>query len=190
MLIQEFVKTFMEKRITNNKINDHAVSDYLKKELEIKTYIPFLQKKEIAELIVDTYTEEVDGIKKYDSTRAYVGFIAASITAHTNLEFGENVFDDYDSLAESGLLTQIVAEFSESHNEIDILLKMAIAAELEDNNINVLVGRFLNKLSSKIDFIGDVIKNKMENLNPSTLFGADITKEDLAAISSFVDKLK
>lgn len=190
MLVQDFIKTFMEKKVVNSKINDHAVSDYLKKELEIKTYIPFLQKKQIAEMIASTYTEEVDGVKKHDSIRAYVGFIVASLSAHTNLEFSKNVFDDYDALAESGLLPQIVAEFQESHNEIDILLKMAISAGLEDNNINALVGRFLNKLSSKIEVVGDAIINKLENLDPSALLGADITKEDLAKISSFVDKLK
>jgi pyrroloquinoline quinone (PQQ) biosynthesis protein C len=166
------------------------VSDYLKKELEIKTYIPFLKKKQIAEMIASAYTEEVDGVKKHDSICAYVGLIAASITAHTNLEFSKNVFDDYDLLAERGLLSQIVAEFQESHGELDILLKMAIASELEDNNINVLIGKFLNKLSTKIDVFGDALKNKLDNLDPATLLGTDITKEDLTKLSGIFDKLK
>ena len=43
MTISEFIKNFTDKKIVNSKINEHAVSDYLNKELEIKKYIPFIR---------------------------------------------------------------------------------------------------------------------------------------------------
>lgn len=179
MKVAEFVKNFQESKIMNTKINPNAVSDYLNKELEIKAYIPFNRKRQIAEMIVKQNISVVDGIKKYDDIGSYVSLIVASIVAHTNLQFSDDPVDDYDILAASGLLPQIIAEFQGSHEEIGILLKMAIASELEDNNVNVLVGRFLNKISQKL-----------EDFNPKDIFGADIKEEDLAKFSSFLDKLK
>lgn len=190
MKIKEFIKDFTDKKISNSKINEHAVSDYLKKELEIKTYIPFRKKRKIAEMIVSQNTKEVDGIKKYDSIDGYVGLVVASIAAHTTLEFSSDPVEDYDLLAESGLLPQIIAEFKGSHDEIDILLKMALAMELEDNNINVLVGRFLNKMSGAFDGVFEVVKDKFGDFNLQNIFGVDFKEEDLAKLSGLLDKLK
>ena len=186
MTIREFIEKYKNAKVQNSKLYPDAVKEYLRKELEIKTYIPFRTKREIAELIVETYTEEVDGIKKHDSISAYVGLVAASIEAHTNLRFGDDPISDYDLLAESGLLPQIITEFQESYNETDILLKMALASELEDNNINVLVGRCLDKVSKTLDVVGD----KLRDLDLKTLLGSDIKPEDLAKLISFLDKIK
>ena len=41
MKVNDFVQEFKNKKIINNKINDHAVSDYIQETLAIKTYIPF-----------------------------------------------------------------------------------------------------------------------------------------------------
>lgn len=179
MKVAEFVKNFQERKIVNTKVNPNAVSDYLNKELEIKAYIPFNRKRQIAEMIVEQNISVVDGIKKYDDIGSYVSLIVASIVAHTNLQFSDDPVDDYDILAASGLLPQIIAEFQGSHEEIGILLKMAIASELEDNNVNVLVGRFL-----------DGILKKLGDFDLKNLFGADIKEEDLAKLNGLLDKLK
>lgn len=186
MTIREFVEAYKAKKFMNTKQGVDERAEWIKKELEVKEYIPFREKREIAEMIVAAYTNEVDGIKKHDSISAYVGFVAASISAHTNLRFGDDPIADYDLLAESGLLPQIVAMFQESHNEIDILLKMALASELEDNNINVSVGHVLNKVSKLLDVIG----SKIEGFDLQNLLGMDINKEDLAKLSGFLNKIK
>lgn len=181
MLVQDFIKTFTEKKIVNSKIHENAVSDYLKKELEIKTYIPFREKRRIAEMIVEKNIKVVDGIKKYDDIDGYVGLVVASIVAHTNLQFGDDVVADYDLLAESGLLTQIIAEFQGSHEEIGILLKMAVASELEDNNINVIIAHFLDGILKKLDaFKGFDFKDLLGNIG----------EEDLAKLIGLLDKIK
>ena len=190
MLVNEFVKEFIEKKIFNSKLNEHAISNYLKENLEIKSYLPFRTKRQIAEMVVAQNIKEVDGIKKHNSIDGYVSFIVASIAAHTNLQFSDNPVADYDLLAESGLLPQIIAEFKDSHDEIDILLKMALASELEDNNIEVLVGRFLDKILKKMDEFGDVLKDKFEDFNLKDVFGADFKEEDLAKLTGLLNKLK
>ena len=189
MTIQNFINEFYEKKIQNTKLNEHAISDYLKKELEIKAYIPFRTKREIAEIVVAQNTDWVDGIKKHDSVNAYISFIIASLTAHTNLEFSSDPVEDYDLLAESGLLPQIIAEFEASHTECDIILKMVLAMELEDNNINALVGKFLNNILQKLDGAGDALKNMLGNIDLKEILGANFNNEDLANLKGFLDKL-
>lgn len=180
MLINEFIKTFTDKKIVNTKINEHAVSDYLKRELEINAYIPFREKRKIAEMVVRQNIEVIDGIKKYDNINAYIGFVMASIVAHTNLECSSDPIADYDLLAESGLLSQIVTEFQESHNEIDILLKMAVTYELEDNQPGALIGRFLDGVLKKLDNVGEFLSG----LNLKETF----SEENMAKIVGLLNK--
>ena len=190
MKITEFVEAYKAKRfmITKNGVDEK--SEWLRSELEIKTYIPFREKRKIAEMIVTQNIKEVDGVKKYDSIDGYVSFIIASIATHTNLQFREDPVADYDLLAESGLLGEIVAEFQASHEEIDLLLHMTLDMELEDNEINAIIGRFLNKISEMLDGVNSTLKNKIENFDLNNILGADIKPEDLAKLSGFLDKIK
>ena len=190
MIIKDFINAYNAKKFMNTRQGVDEKSEWLRKELEIKTYIPFRKKRQIAEMIVSQNIKEVDGIKKYDGIDGYIGLMVASIAAHTNIEWGSDPVVDYDLLAESGLLPQIIAEFESSHKEIDIILKMALESELEDNNINVLVGHFLDKILKKIDDFGDVLKDKLGDFNLKDILGADLNKEDLAKLFSLLDKIK
>ena len=183
MLVTEFIKNFTEKKISNTKIEPEAVQKYLRKELNIKTYIPFEEKRKIADIMVDKYMTEENGIKKYDNISSYVGFVSAMIMAHTDLEFSEYPITDYDLLAESGLLSCIISEFQESYNECYTILKMAIDMELEDNHVGALIGKFLDIILKKMEGL-------MEGFDVTKLLGEDITVENLATISGFLDKLK
>jgi hypothetical protein len=187
MTIKEFIDAYKAKKFNNTKQGMDEKSEWLIKELEIKSYIPFREKRKIAEMIVTQNINEVDGIKKYDSIDGYVSLIVASIAAHTTLQFGDDPVSDYDLLAESRLLPQIIAEFQGSHDEIDIILKMALAMELEDNNTNALVGKFLNGILEKLDGVGEVLKDKLKDIDLKDILG-DFKKEDLAKLSSFLNK--
>ena len=179
MKINEFIENYKAKRFMVAKNGTDERSEWLKSELEIKAYIPFKEKRKIAEMIVAQNIKEVDGIKKYDDISSYVSLVVASIMAHTNLEFDTDPIVDYDLLAESGLLSQILAEFQGSHEEIGILLKMAIAFELEDNNVNVLVGRFLDSVLKKLDGVVDGVKELVGNVVLKELLGMNFKEEDL-----------
>jgi hypothetical protein len=190
MKIKEFVDAYKAKRfvmITKNGVDEK--SEWLRNELEIKSYIPFREKRRIAEMIVEQNISVEDGIKKYDDINSYVSLVVASIAEHTSLKFGDDPVADYDLLAETGLLPQIIAEFQGSHEEIGILLKMAIAAELEDNNVNVLVGHFLDNILKKLDGVSEALRTKIEKLDVKDLLG-DIKPEDLAKLNGLLDKLK
>ena len=188
MKVNEFITDFQAKKIQNTKTNLNVVSEYIRKTLEIKEYISFKEKKTIAETLVAQHITEVDGVKKHDSINQYVSFIAIMLQTHTNLEISEDPIKDYDLLAESGLLSFIIEEFKPDYNECEILLKMALASELEDNNINMLVGKFLNNLLDKCDDIGKALKNKLENTDIKDILGANFKQEDLAKLSGFLNK--
>jgi hypothetical protein len=186
----DFCEAYKAKKFMATKNGVDEKAEWIRNQLEIKTYIPFREKRKIAEMIVEQNIKEEDGIKKYDSISAYIGLIVSSIAAHTTLEFSQDPIADYDLLAESGLLPQIISEFQESYNEIDIVLKMALAMELEDNNTNVLVGRFLDGVLKKLDVFADGVKEAMGEIDFKQLLGADFNKEDLAKMIGLLDKIK
>ena len=188
--IKEFCDAYKAKNFMNTKQGVEERVEWIKNELDVKFYIPFEQKRKIAEMIVRENIKEVDGIKKYDSIDGYVAFIVASIMAHTNLKFSNRPVEDYDLLADNGLLPQIIAQFQSSHDEIDLLRKMVLDMELEDNSTNVLVGRFLNKISDVLDGVLEVTKNKFGDLDLNNILGTDIKKEDLTKLLGFLDKIK
>ena len=180
MKIKEFCEAYKAKNFMNTKQGVQEKMEWIKREIGLKEYIPFMVKREIAEAVVAQNIEVVDGIKKYDAISAYIGFIVASIMAHTTLEFSKDPTADYDLLAESGLLLQIVSMFQESHNEIDILLKMALTAELEDNNTNALIAHFLNAILKKVEGLSGALGDlDLENM---------FNEENVAKIIGFLNK--
>lgn len=185
MTIAEFCEAYKAKRFMSTKQGVDERSEWIRNELKIKSYIPFREKRRIAEMIVEQNISVVDGIKKYDDIGSYVSLVVASITAHSNLQFGNDPVEDYDRLAESGLLPQIIAEFQGSHEEIGILLKMAVAADLEDNNTNVIIGHFLDSILKKLDGFGESFKG----FDIQKILG-NIKEEDLAKLVGFLDKIK
>jgi hypothetical protein len=182
--IKEFVENYKAKRFMSTPQGVNEKAEWLRAELAIKSYIPFRDKKRIAEMIVDQNIKVVDGIKKYSNIDAYIGFIMASIVAHTNLKCGDDPIADYDLLAECGLLPQIVAEFQESHNEIDILLKMAVAYELEDNQPGVQIGKFLDGVLKKLDGASNMLSGALGNLDIEKMF----SEENMAKIVGLLNK--
>lgn len=163
--IAQFIENFKQQNIKNTTMKPNAVGEYLKENLEIKTYIPFATKRLIAEMVVDANTEEIDGVWKNDAISQYIAFVVAMIQAHTNLSFGDNPVDDYDLLVENELLAPIIEMFRNDYNECDIVLKMALASKLEDNNINALVGKFLNGILDRLDGAEEFLKSTLGSID-------------------------
>ena len=173
MIIKDFCDAYKAKNFMSTPQGVQDRIEWIKKELEIRNYIPFMTKREIAEMVVEQNIKVVDGLKKYDAIGAYIGFVVASIATHTSLEFSDDPIADYDLLAESGLLPQIVAMFQESHNEIDILLKMALASELEDNNTNVLIGHFLDTILKKVEGLSGMLNGALGDIGLEDIFSEE-----------------
>jgi hypothetical protein len=183
----EFVKKFKNKKIANTKTDNTIVDSFIRKELEVREYVPFKEKRAIVELLVLKNIDVVDGVKKHDSISGYVSFVAAMLTAHTNLELDDPIAD-YDILAENKLLAPIIETFRSSYDECDVLLKMALAQELEDNNVNMTFARFLNGILERLDAVGEVLKSTVGNVDVSSILGEQFNQDDLNKLKGFLDR--
>ena len=188
MKVVEFIEKFKKNKIANTKTDNTVVSNFIKKELEVREYVPFKEKRAIIELLVLKNIEVVDGVKKHDAISGYVSFVSAMLVAHTNLELSEDPVADYDVLSENKLLAPIIETFRESYDECDVLLKMALTSELEDNNVNMLFGRFLNNILERLDSVGEVIKSTIGEVDINSILGEQFNQEDIAKLSSFLNK--
>lgn len=188
--VRDFVENYKAKRFMNTPQGVDERVEWIRKELEVKSYIPFREKRKIAEMIVEENLKEVNGVKKYDSVDGYIDLMVASIAVHTNIEWSTDPVADYDLLAENGLLTQIIAQFQCSHDEIDLLRKMVLEMELEDNSTNALIGRFLNKISVLLDGVVEAVKDKFGDFDLKDILGGDFEEEDIVQLMGFLDKIK
>ena len=189
MKVNQFIDDMKKKKIQATAINPNAVSDYIRKTLEIKEYIPFEDKKKIAEMIIKTNMTEENGIKKINSAGQFVSFITAMLVIHTNLEIdAENPIEDYDLICEAGLLEPIVAEFQKDYSECEVILKMTAADELADNNLSSVVAKFLGGISDMIGGFGNKLGGIVENIDIGSLLGGKFDTNDLAKLKGFLDK--
>lgn len=189
LTVKNFIEEFKNKKIMDTHVNPNAVSEYLNKTLEIKNYIPFSDKKRIAEMVVEQNSTVENGIVKIDSVGQFIGFIMAMLAAHTNLQINtEDPISDYDLLSESGLLEPIIAQFQKSYSENEVILKMVAADALIDNNLNAVIARFLDGILDKLDGVSDGLKNMIEGVDLKSILGKDLTEDNLSRLKGFLDK--
>ena len=119
MKIKEFCKEY------SNRI-DKLKSDYLKENLKITTYLPFIKKDALAQNIVNATTYKFEDYTKEDgttgrrrtnqiqvnSTAQMLLFYRVIIENYTDLEVEtEGFYEEYDALNESGVLFELTADF-------------------------------------------------------------------------------
>ena len=119
MKIKEFCKEY------SNRI-DKLKGDYLKENLKITTYLPFIKKDALAQNIVNATTYKFEDYTKEDgttgrrrtnqiqvnSTAQMLLFYRVVIENYTDLEVEtEGFYEEYDALNESGVLFELTADF-------------------------------------------------------------------------------
>ena len=119
MKIKEFCKEY------SNRI-DKLKGDYLKENLKITTYLPFIKKDALAQNIVNATTYKFEDYTNEDgttgrrrtnqiqvnSTAQMLLFYRVIIENYTDLEVEtEGFYEEYDALNESGVLFELTADF-------------------------------------------------------------------------------
>lgn len=119
MTIKEFCREY------SNRV-DKLKGDYLKENLKITTYLPFIKKDALAQNIVNATTYRFENYTKEDgttgrrktnqiqinSTAQMLLFYRVIIENYTNLEVEtEGFYEEYDALNESGVLFELTADF-------------------------------------------------------------------------------
>lgn len=119
MTIKEFCREY------SNRV-DKLKGDYLKENLKITTYLPFIKKDALAQNIVNATTYRFENYTKEDgttgrrktnqiqinSTAQMLLFYRVIIENYTNLEVEtEGFYEEYDVLNGSGVLFELTADF-------------------------------------------------------------------------------
>lgn len=183
MNIREVVEMMNQSKHKALKVEQKQ--EVLKKALEVKNYLSIKDKKQLVHDIANECLYYEDGVFKFNDIEKYICFTMRTIAAYTNIELSDDIENDYDMLCESKLLEVIVSTFKTEYEEVNILLQMRCDYILSDNNIEAQVGKFLTLLSDKLDAIGDVLVNKMNDFSLDKL---NISQADLAKVLEFVNK--
>lgn len=118
--IKEFCENY------KNRATDKLKNDYLKENLKITTYLPFIKKDALAQNIVNATTYKFEDYTNEDgttgrrrtnqiqvnSTAQMLLFYRVIIENYTDLEVEtEGFYEEYDALNESGVLFELTADF-------------------------------------------------------------------------------
>lgn len=166
----------------NNRID-------IAKEIETEPYIGIMQKRQIAELVLNNCTYVVDGEIHIDSVERYMLFTMSVIAAHTNLEFDyENnaAVDDYDILCKSGLLIKVIDTFKDDYAACQEILNMMTADKLQANmTIEKKLYQFLDGIQYTLD---ETLSGIVEKIDFNVLNDLPIDKSKLLKLSNLFEK--
>lgn len=190
MKISEFVNNFIDKKVMNTAVNQNAVSDYLKKELEVKDYVPFAEKRDLCARVLEACnTKDDSGLVKVDSISRYILFTISIISKYTNLEFssGEeeiDSLDEYDMLCQNNLLNPILDIIGGEYTTCNNMLNMMMDDIVSNNNtVENVVGTVLGKFSDSLDELVSALANKVESMD------LDLSQIDIDKYSGLIEKL-
>lgn len=182
--VKQFCKEY------SNRI-DKLKGDYLKENLKITPYLPFIKKDVLAQNIVNATTYKFEDYTKEDgttgrrktnqiqvnSTAQMLLFYRVIIENYTDLEVEtEGFYEEYDALNESGVLFELTADF-EGHpslipareiSELRGMIKMKQEDEIFNrteihNYITEQIDRFSNLANVISKPIMDIISERLEN---------------------------
>ena len=189
--VKNFIEDFKAKKIMNTQLNQNAVGEYIKKKLEVKDYVPFVEKQSIAQIVLESCANIKDGVIAIDSIQKYIVFTITVLSTYTNFEFdgNENDLDAYDALCsyqigDGTLLDEIVKTFEKEYVRCNDILNMMTADLMAENNIEKQVGKFLSGISEKINNLGDSLIDKLGDFN------MDFNQLDIDKLSDVISKFK
>lgn len=188
MLVKEFIELYKNAKVQNTKLNPNAVEEFIRGKLEIREYLPFVEKRALCEKVLDASCETKGAIVEVDSVSRYVLFTLSVLAQYTNLEFGKtdgvDSIDEYDMLCQNGLLNYILATIAGEYEACNNMLNMMMA-DIDANNNNV-AAVFDRALQSGLGYIDNIIDALVDKINDLEL---DLSQLDIDKIMGIIDKL-
>ena len=199
--IKEFCENY------KNRATDKLKNDYLKENLKITTYLPFIKKDALAQNIVNATTYKFEDYTNEDgttgrrrtnqiqvnSTAQMLLFYRVIIENYTDLEVEtEGFYEEYDALNESGVLFELTADFeghpslipaseiSELRGMIDLKQRDEMTNQYETHSfISNQVERFGTLIGVTLKPVLEKISEQIENMS----------EEDVEKFTNKFDKL-
>ena len=199
--IKEFCENY------KNRATDKLKDDYLKENLKITTYLPFIKKDALAQNIVNATTYKFEDYTKEDgttgrrrtnqiqvnSTAQMLLFYRVIIENYTDLEVEtEGFYEEYDALNESGVLFELTADF-EGHpslipaSEISELRSMIDLKQRDEMTNQYETHSFIsNQVERFGTLIGVTLKPVLEKISEQI---ENMSDEDVEKFTNKVEKL-
>lgn len=186
MTIKTFVENYKAKRFMNTKQGVDERVEWIKKELEVKEYLPFAEKRELCKVVLDACCTKEDGLVKVDSVSRYIIFTLSVLSRYTTLEFssGEEYdsLDEYDMLCESHLLDIILAVIGDEYTACNNMLNMMMDDIMTNNNtVEAVLGHALGKVSDSLDDLIGTFADKVEEME------LDLSQIDITSLKGILD---
>ena len=170
-----FIKNFVESY--SNFATQNLKDNYLKDNLEITTYVPFVKKVTYAaSLAQNTMIDKDTGNVRVSSESNYLFFVRSIIELYTNLEIENKAFyDEYDLLNESGLLDEIMQMIPEKEiNEFKMLCDLKrediLTNQYETHSfISNQVTRFGELIGVSLKPLLEKISDQLDNMDKNDL---------------------
>lgn len=164
--IKQFVNEYNKRPIQTRE-------KYLKDNLKIITYVPFLTKNTLAEKLVNISTYKYEDYKKEDGTTGrrktdiiqvnsavqYLLFCRLIVENYTNLVCEtDSFYEEYDLLKSSGLLDILMVNTDERNSLIpcDELSEFKTIVDMKKNDLFTNSFEIHNYISNTINRLGDV----------------------------------
>jgi hypothetical protein len=186
--VQSFVNEFIEKGIKNTQVKPNAISDFIREKLEIKQYLPFVEKRALCEKVLEASCERKNNMVEVDSVSRYLLFTISMLAKYTSLEFGNtdglDSIEEYDLLCQSGLLNYILEAIASEYEACNNILNMMMAdIDANNNNVAAVLGKALEKVLGSVDKITEVLADKVEEWN------LDLSQIDIEKYKGLLDLL-
>ena len=179
------IKEFTEKY--NAIATDRLKEDYLKDNLHIKTYLPFLTKMTLADKLAKITTLDKDtGNVNVKSDINYLLFCRMIVEQYTDLQVEtEGFYEEYDLLNESGLLDKIMQTIPEKE-----IAEFKMICDMKKSDL--LQNKYENHafIADQVDrfgtLIGVTLKPVLEKISEQI---ENMSEEDVEKFTNKVEKL-
>ena len=184
------VKEFIEKSkgVQNTAYKPNAVAEYIRDTLEVKSYVPFVEKREMCAKVLDGACKNVGSIVEVDSVSRYLLFTISIISKYTNLTFENtddlDAIDQYDMLCQSGFLNEILHVIGGEYETCNNILNMMMAdIDANNNNVAAVFDKALQQILGYVGNFADVLSEKVGEME------LDLSQIDIDKIMGVISKL-
>ena len=155
--------------LTNIKNKEFDV----KKSLEVKEYIPVMEKKRFVTGVIAACTDDMDGYITVDRFKMDIYFHMYLLKLYTNLEISidfDEVVEQYDMLCAQGALDTILDIIADDYDALANVLEYELESLLDENSLECQVVQLVGKVKNIMDIVGDKIHDvDFNSVLPKTL---------------------
>lgn len=131
----------------------------LEKELEVKKYVPVMDKKSFVMDVIAACTDEIDGFISADRFNMDIYFNMNMIRTYTNIEVAfdfDEMVEQYDMLCECGLLDKIIGLFESEYIAMCDILDGQLEELFIQNSLEAQIVKIANKINNTIDMLSAI----------------------------------